>query len=261
MKYIFDPTNYYFEEREGNPGLSGQLYNAFRFGNRRDQWVVKMHSVEDVVNEFVISVIGNELGILVPECKITILEGKLALFSKYIPNLKFLNKSEIENCEIMQDYLKQVFLADVFRNDDDREIYIDDKKQVWQLDNAMGGFDVEGYAHISKASKINEILHDSLSHIMQSQNEYAEESVRETTNNLLTNELGQIVAFELLNKLYSLYANFNENENLSQMFDAISELAGKDEAALYYAYLRGIFIGAHNIFVDWYEIIRNVSED
>ena len=116
------------------------LENRVNKEDENDLWVVKGDFFDHALNEFVISMFANELNVLVPECKLAFYRDKLAAFIKYLPNIRLLSKKEAqEEAEVFEDYLKQFFIGAVFYNDDHLEVFIDDKKRVWQLDNAEGG--------------------------------------------------------------------------------------------------------------------------
>jgi len=257
MKFIFNTDDYKFSRyRKNEEGMSGKLYLATNKEDENDLWVVKGEFFDHALNEFVISMFANELNVLVPECKLAFYRDKLAAFIKYLPNIRLLSKKEAqEDAEVFEDYLKQFFIGAVFYNDDHLEVFIDDEKRVWQLDNAEGGLgSLKFHMRVLEMSEADKRFKEHFVNYIKGMEEKAEKHLRFAVKNVSEYDIGRQIAFNTLLDIIKLGENSESNDNIKGMFEAITKLLanGENIARLYATYLSSICNAAKKILVEFY---------
>ena len=136
QKLFINNRNYTFTKYDHELGNSGHLVMAVNKKNPQIKWIVKHEIISDIFAEFFFSMIANDLGFSVPECRMGDYKSKLAVYVRYLENLKRVLRADYND-----EIYKRMFLMNLFGNDDREEFYVDENNNVWQLDNSWSFYD------------------------------------------------------------------------------------------------------------------------
>ena len=220
--------NYTFSKFDKEIGHSGHLIIAVNKKNPQSKWIVKHEVVSDIFAEFFYSSISNDLGFSVPECRLGEYKGKLAVYIKYIENLK-----RIPRADYCDEIYKRMFLMNLFGNDDREEFYADDKNKIWQLDNSWCFYDEDFIKLIYHKDSLNFDTAQLIEQGKQNRFRYAKDSdfngaylsINERTDN---KEIAKEV-FQGVSKL--------DIEKYKTICDEIALVATDEIAKAYYEYI------------------------